>query len=219
MKKTLLSLMAFLATTTLSADTYTKVDYINTFNQSKKILAIQPTDELIGEDSQKLKIGYGFEVNKGEDLSGGFGLYLSGDNNGEYGTGLDFQVGPGSLNFLGLKPFFAGDVGLGFRNDKGDKKNLSTSINKVTAITALDYTPYMTPSVATMEDYTTFFLVGFQLGATYDFSDKLKGSVAYVFEKKTYSVNYRLDSSVNVLNAVNFDQRSNGVLVSLKYLF
>lgn len=220
MKKILSMLVVGLVALSSSvfADSYWKLDAEALQAQNQKIMGIQPISELVGENMSIVKLGYGFSTN-GEPLAARAGVYASAGEANEYGVGIDFQVDIKSAAFYGITPYFGGDVGVGMRNDSGSTKKLSTSVDKVSYITAPDLSALIVPTTATMIDDTTFVKYGFKIGLNYNFTPSLLGYVAYTYSTKTYNVSYRTAATPNILNDITLDQRNNGVTLGVSYKF
>jgi len=124
-----------------------------------------------------------------------------------------------NFNWNGITPYFGGNVGIGYRKDKGLRKNVSTSVNRYTYITTEDLSTLRTPDIAEFEDNTKWVETGFSIGLQWFPSENLRVKGGYKYEYRTYNVKYRLDRSPEILNDIDINQRYNGWEASVSYSF
>jgi len=214
---TLLSISSIFA-----SEYYTEVSYEQISPEKDVVLGIQPTEELIGGDLDIYKFSVGFSVPKDSNQLAGskFGFYGTYSNSEEkdISGGIDFTIENRSFNFLGITPYFGGNLGIGLRNDEGIVRETSTHVNKYNYITTEDLNTLRGTDYATFEKDTTWVEYGFSLGLEYRVGDlSIKG--AYLYQHRTYEVAYRLESSQNILNSLDINQRYNGFELSVAYRF
>jgi opacity protein-like surface antigen len=203
---------------------YTKISYEYMVPENDTIMEIQPTNELIGDEMNILKLGTGFTIEDPGGIFNGsqFGLYTtySNDYETDISVGIDFTLALDKLRFGGVfVPYIGGGAGLGWRNDSRTRKNVSTSVNKYNYVSTEDLNSLRTPTVAVFEDDTNYVQMGFSLGIMARVSDNVDFKAGYVYHKKTYEVAYRLENSPKILNSLDIDQRYNGFQTSLNIKF
>lgn len=227
MKKVFISLSVLLGLSiNLFSANYVETTYENIIPQNSKVMGIQPTKELIGNNLSIVKISYGWSVTQTkktkEPLNGSrFGFYGTFSNSvqRDLSCGLDFTLSNRNFNYHGFTPYFGGGIGLGFRNDKGDRKNVSTSVNKYTYVTTKDLSTLKTPNVAIFQKDTTWIETSFSIGIEWFIKNNLSAKVGYKYQDRIYNVSYRLKGSPKILNDLTINQRYNGFEASLTYSF
>jgi hypothetical protein len=188
------------------------------------IMGIQPTNELIGDEMNIMKLGIGVTVEDPGAIFNGsqFGIYgtYSSDYETDISGGVDFTLAFDKLRFGGVfVPYFGGGIGIGWRDDGGTEKHVSTSVNKYNYVSTEDLNTLKTPTTAKFEEDTTYVQMGFSVGIMARLSENVDLKAGYVYHKKTYEVAYRLENSPEILNSLDIDQRYNGFQASLNIKF
>jgi len=221
-----IALTTLLGLTSLSAEGnhYLSGELQYLMAEDNNVLGIQPADELIGSELTIFKVGYGFVLPKDRnDIFSGsrFGLYgaFSNTEDMDIAFGLDFVLKNENMSFYGFRPYFSGNLGLGVRDDKGSRKRTSTSVNKYTYVSTNDLSALNNPDTAIFQENTTWIETGFAIGVDYTFSNNVDLEIGYIYQKRSYEVNYVLESSPEIENSLNFDQRYNGIQVNVSYDF
>jgi hypothetical protein len=199
-------------------DRYFKISE-NHQSDTKQMLygEVQPVSEITGTGSDQITVSYGL-VHNDDKLGTQLGLaYSTVPKNKEHSLSMEYELALLNSNSYGFIPYIGGQVGLGMQLKSGSSFATSTSIDKAAYASGQPYNN--TPSVGTFQNDPLFFLLGFQIGTKYKFTDHVNAFVAYDYQAKYMQVDYRLASSPSVDNQMTYNQRFNGIKAGMTYEF
>lgn len=206
----------------VNASGYISIEVEHLKGEKVNILGIQPTSELVDINPAIAKVKLGLSVSNPKSFLVGsqVGLYGAFGNNKwkSYEGGISFSLKNKRFGLGVIHPYFDGHLGVGFSDNKNQKVQTTTSVNKLNFIKTRNLNDLKQTDKAIFSDNNTWLGYGFGVGLEITVGHlNIKGG--YIYHKREYQIKYRLKSSQDVLNNITFTQPYGGFAISFLYTF
>lgn len=163
----------------------------------------QPLSEFINTDLTQTRVSFGRRSGPNQVSHGSEAAFYIGKGVESTSVGIDFKAtsdlifGESSLGTDTIKLYFSGHFGLGWFEDKGTEKHISTNISPMDYILKSDeqIIAGIAPDIAYMRDTTKYSEIGSGIGVMFLPSDNFSFTAGYELNARSYTLTYGLESA------------------------